>query len=90
MSRRERARRAEEAQRDALPPAELPLAEVWGLLDEAWHAQRVAARPVTERERAAAHIALDRMLDVDPAVALWLLTRSRVALEDTLTTTGED
>ncbi len=55
-------------------------AGLWAELDRV----RKRALPLTVATRSLAHQALDRLLDVDPHLTLWLLTRSRVAVEDTL------
>lgn len=47
-----------------------------------WRALKAARIPLTGEERTLAHAALDRMLDCDSAYTLWLLTGSRVAVED--------
>lgn len=54
--------------------------ELWAELDRV----RKRALPLTDDTRSLAHQALDRLLDVDSPLTLWLLTRSRVAVEDTL------
>lgn len=53
-------------------------AAMWRELEGLRKAKRI---PLTAEERALAHAALDRMLDSDSHHTLWLLTRSRVAVE---------
>lgn len=52
---------------------------MWRALDGIRRVRRI---PLTGEERTLAHAALDRMLDCDSHHTLWLLTRSRVAVED--------